>query len=76
MSVCVVITSELAALHANEIDVEAFANRDDAVAWIEQQIAEKRATYHLDESDVDGWYVEIDGPSHTIQYDTRECTVR
>ena len=47
MSVCVVITSELAALHANEIDVEAFANRDDAVAWIEQQIAEKRATYHL-----------------------------
>ena len=75
-TIYVVTISELASTHENEVDVEAFAKNSDAVSWIEQQIAEKRETYHLDESDIDGWHVEIDGPSHTIQYDIRECTVR
>lgn len=72
----VVTISEMTFTHADEVDVEAFAKHDDAVSWIEQQIAEKIETYHLDESDVDGWYVEIDGPTHTIQYNIKECDLR
>ena len=75
-TVYVVTISELMAAHANEVDVEAFANNDDAVAWIEKQIAEKKETYQLDESAIDDWYVEIDGPTHTIQYNIRECVLR
>ena len=75
-TVYVVTISELASTHENEVDVEAFANNDDAVSWIEMQIAEKKETYHLDESAIDDWYVEIDGPMHTIQYDIRECVLR
>ena len=75
-TIYVVTISELASTHENEVDVEAFAKNSDAVSWIEQQIAEKRETYHLDESDIDEWYVEIDGPSHTIQYDLKECVLR
>ena len=75
-TVYVVTISELMAAHANEDDVEAFANNDDAVAWIEKQIAEKKETYQLDESAIDDCYVEIDGPTHTIQYNIRECVLR
>ena len=75
-AIYVVTISELSSAHENEVDVEAFANNDDAVSWIEKQIAEKKETYHLDESAIDGWYVEIDGPTHTIQYDKRECVLR
>ena len=75
-TIYVVTISELTSTHENEVDVEAFAKNSDAVSWIEQQIAEKRETYHLDESDIDGWHVEIDGPSHTIQYDLKECVLR
>ena len=74
-AVYVVTISELASTHENEVDVEAFANNDDDVAWIEKQIAEKK-TYHLDDSDIADWYVEIDGPMHAIQYDIRECVLR
>lgn len=75
-TVHVVTISELTATHENEVDVEAFANNDDAVAWIEKQIAEKKEAYHLDESAIDDWYVEIDGPTHTIQYDIKECLLK
>ena len=75
-TVYVVTISELASTHENEVAVEAFANNDDAVLWIEKQIAEKKETYHLDESAIDDWHVEIDGPTHTIQYDIRECVLR
>ena len=75
-TVYVVTISELSSTHENEVDVEAFANNDDAVAWVEKQIAEKIETYRLDGSDIDGWYIEIDGPTHTIQYDIRECVLR
>ena len=60
----------------DEVDVGAFSNNDDAVSWIEKQIAEKKETYHLDESAIDDWYFEIDGPTRTIQYDIRECVLR
>ena len=75
-TVHVVTISELTSAHENEVDVETFANNDDAVVWIEKQIEEKKETYHLDESAIDDWYVEIDGPTHTIQYDIRECVLR
>ena len=75
-TIYIVTISELASMHENKVDVEAFAKNSDAVSWVEQQIAEKRETYHLGESDIDGWYVEIDGLSHTIQYDLKECVLR
>lgn len=75
-TVYVVIISEIDSAHANEVDVEVFAENDDAVAWVEKEIAEKMQTYNLDASAVDGWYVEIDGPTHTIQYDIQERTLR
>ncbi len=74
-TVNVVINSEMASTHADEVDTEVFTEHDAAVSWIEKEIAEKVQTYHLEESAVDGWYVEIDGPMHTIQYDIRECTL-
>ena len=74
-TVYVVIISEMASTHTNEVDTEVFIEHDAAVSWIEKEIAEKIRTYHLEESAVDGWYVEIDGPTHTIQYDIRECTL-
>ena len=74
-TVYVVIISELASTHADEVGIEVFTKYDAAVSWIEKEIAEKIQTYHLAESAVDGWLVEIDGPKHTIQYDIRECTL-
>jgi hypothetical protein len=74
-TVYVVIISEMASTHTNEVDTEVFIEHDAAVSWIEKEIGEKVQTYHLEESAVDGWYVEIDGPMHTIQYDIRECTL-
>ena len=74
-AVYVVIISELASTHADEVGTEVFTKYDEAVSWIEKEIAEKIQTYHLEESAVDGWHVEIDGPMHTIQYDIRECTL-
>lgn len=75
-TVSVVMISEIFPSHANEVDVEVFGNNDDAVSWVEKEVAKKKRTYHLDESAVDGWYVEVDGPTHTIQYDIRERTLR
>lgn len=75
-TVYIVTISEQSSTHEAEVDVEAFSNNDDAVSWIKKQIAEKKETYHLDESAIDDWYVEIDGPTHTIQYDIRECVLR
>ena len=74
-TVNVVINSEMASTHADEVDTEVFTEHDAAVSWIEKEIAEKVQTYHLEEFAVDGWYVEIDGPMHTIQYDIRECAL-
>lgn len=75
-TVYVVIISEIDSAHANEVDAEVFAEQNDAVFWIEKEIAEKLQTYQLDESAVDGWYVEINGPTHTIQYNIRERLLR
>ena len=74
-TVYVVIISEMASMHADEVDTEVFIEHDAAVSWIEKEIAEKVLAYHLEESAVDGWCVEIDGPTHTIQYDIRECSL-
>ena len=74
-TVYVVIISEMASMHADEVDTEVFAEHDAAFSWIEKEIAEKMQTYHLEESAVDGWCVEIDGSMHTIQYDIRECSL-
>ena len=75
-TVYVVIICEMDSAHVNEVDAEVFSEYDDAVQWVEREIAEKTQTYHLDASVADGGYVEIDGPTHAIQYDIRERTLR
>ena len=74
-TVYVVIISEMASTHANEVDTVVFTEHDTAVSWIENEIAEKMQTYNLEESVVDGRFVETDGPMHNIQYDIRDCTL-
>ena len=72
----VVTIREVMDVYPDELDVEAFTSRDAAIAWIERQISEKMDTYDLSDGSVDGWCVEIGGPSHTIQYDVKECLLQ
>ena len=69
----VVTIKETVDIEEDTIDVEAFRNRNAAVAWIERQISEKIDMYDLNEESVDGWCVEIGGALHTVQYDVKEC---
>ena len=75
-TVYVVTISEMTSAHSDELDVEVFEKREAAEAWIEAEIAEKKMSYGLHDSAVDGWYVELDGPTHTLQYNVRECWLR
>lgn len=76
MKVYVVTISECSPVHESELGVEAFADENVAEQWIESQIAEKRKTYELSDDDIDGWYVEIEGSLHTIQYDIKKCELK
>jgi len=71
-TVYIVTISEIDAAKANTVDVEAFADKVAAEHWIDNQIAAKVAALDLPSSAVDGWYVELDGPTHTIQYDVKD----
>lgn len=75
-TVYVVTISEMTSVHSDELDVEVFEKKEAAEAWIEVDIAEKTTTYGLEVSAVDGWYVEPDGPTHTLQYNVMECWLR
>ena len=72
----VVTIREVMDVYPDELDVETFKSRDAAVAWINRQISDKIDLYNLKEDAVDGWCVEVDGPSHTIQYDVKECMLQ
>ena len=75
-TVVVVTISEILPIHGNEIDTMVFDSLGKAEAWIEQQIDEKVKDFQLDrDSAVDGWFVQIDGWNHTIQYDAKERVV-
>lgn len=75
-SMVVVTISETMATHEDEVDTMVFDSMEKAEAWIGRQIKEKVKDFHLDrDSDVDGWFVRIDGWNHTIQYDAKEKTI-
>ncbi len=74
--VYVVTASETSPSEGSEVRVEVFAHGDDAVNWIEQGIARVTEENGLDESAVDGWFVEVHNASHTIQYDIKERDVK
>ena len=75
-SIVVVTISEILATHENAIDTMVFDSMENAEAWVERQIEEKVKDFDLDrDASVDGWFVQIDGWQHTIQYDMKEKTV-
>ena len=75
-TVVVVTISETLLTHGNEVDTKAFSSLEKAEDWVERQIEEKVKDFHLDrDTAVDGWFVQIDGWNHTIQYDAKERTV-
>ena len=77
MSVVVVTIRETLTRHADEVDTVVFADWEKANAWIESQINEKVKAFQLDrDSDVEGWFVQIDGGNQTIQYDAKELVVQ
>ena len=72
-TVVVVTISETLATHENEVDTMVFGSQEKAEDWVERQIEEKVKDFHLDrDTAVDGWFVQIDGWNHTIQYDVKE----
>ena len=75
-TVVVVIISETLATHEDEVDSMVFDSMEKAEVWIERQIDEKVREFCLDrDSDVHGWFVQINGWNHTIQYDAKEKKV-
>ena len=77
MSVVVVIIRETLTRHADELDTVVISDWEKANAWIESQINEKVKAFQLDrDSDVEGWFVQIDGGNQTIQYDAKELVVQ
>ena len=72
-TVVVVTVSETLPTHENEVDTIVFGSVGKAGAWVERQIEEKVKDFHLDrDTAVDGWFVQIDGWNHTIQYNAKE----
>lgn len=75
-TVVVVTISETLPTHENKVDTMVFGSLEKAEDWVERQIEEKVKDFHLDrDTAVDGWFVQIDGWNHTIQYDAKERTV-
>lgn len=71
-TVVVVTISETLTIHENEVDTMVFDLMEKAEAWVERQIEEKVKDFNLDRDlDVDGWFVQIDGWNHTIQYEAK-----
>ena len=75
-TIYVVTIRETFDTHEDTIDVEAFRNRNAAIAWIQSQISDKIDLYDLREGAVEGWCVEIGGSSHVVQYDVKECLLQ
>ena len=69
----VVTIKEVFDTHEETIGVEAFRSRNAAIVWINKEMSDKIDMFDLSDGCVDGWCVEIGGPSHTIQYDVKEC---
>ena len=75
-TVVVVTISETLVTHENEVDTMVFDSMGKAETWVERQIEEKVKGFRLDrDAAVDGWFIQIDGWNHTIQYDAKEKVV-
>ncbi len=72
----VVTIREVLDAHEDTIDVEAFRSRNAAVAWINREISERIDMFDLSDGAVEGWHIEIGGPSHTVQYNVKECLLQ
>ena len=72
----VVTISESFPLHGNAVSLRCFSSNEKAAKWIEKQIEERVRTFHLDRAAaVDGWFVKLEGETHTVQYDIHELEV-
>ena len=72
----VVTISESFPLHRNAVSLRCFSSNEKAAKWIEKQIEERVRTFHLDrDAAVDGWFVKLEGETHTVQYDVHELEV-
>ena len=77
MSVVVVTIRETLTRPADQVDTVAFSDWEKAHACIESQTNEKAKALQLHrDSDVEGWFVQIDGGNQTIQYDAKELVVQ
>lgn len=75
-TVAVVTISESFPLHGNAVSLRCFSSNEKAAKWIEKQIEERVRTFHLDrDAAVDGWFVKLEGETHTVQYDVHELEV-
>ena len=73
MQIFVVLIRECIDIEADSVDAEAFASREDAEAWINDQISTKIKEYNLDADAVDGWRVVIGDNNHSLEYEIKEC---
>lgn len=74
--VSVVTISESFPQHGNAVSLRCFSSNEKAAKWIEKQIEERVRTFHLDrDAAVDGWFVKLEGETHTVQYDVHELEV-
>ena len=72
----VVTISESFPLHGNAVSLRCFSSNEKAAKWIEKQIEERVRTFHIDrDAAVDGWFVKLEGETHTVQYDVHELEV-
>ena len=75
-TVTVVKRTEMGGFHEYDFKVFAFERHEKAEQWIDGQIADLVQHYGLvADQDVDGWFVQLDGLTHTVQFDAEECEV-
>ena len=59
-----------------EFTSKVFANIAKAEQWVESQITKLIKQYKLDpDISVDGWFVQLAGWAHTVQFDIVETTI-
>ncbi len=74
--VALVSIVERDAANAYEFTSKVFANIAKAEQWVESQITKLVRQYKIDpDSSVDGWFVQLDGWAHTVQFDIEETTI-
>jgi len=71
-TVYVVTISEQFPYHGNDFEIEVFSTMDKAIAWIEEQISLLVKQGNLSPDAVDGWFVQLQDVTHTIQYNVHE----